>query len=104
MLHGAAPLHEQQYRLVITIIFVLSAVALGLRFYTRLRITKTFAIDDWLLLLTLLLLTGSSTLWLETLRISANFPGTLLALFEELSPVSTSSVNVTFVLALELTF
>jgi len=104
MLHGAAPLHERQYRLVITIIFVLSAVALGLRFYTRLRITKTFAIDDWLLLLTLLLLTGSSTLWLETLRISANFPGTLLALFEELSPVSTSSVNVTFVLALELTF
>jgi len=104
MLHGAAPLHEQQYRLVITIIFVLSAVALGLRYYTRLRITKTFAIDDWLLLLTLLLLTGSSTLWLETLRISANFPGTLLALFEELSPVSTSSVNVTFVLALELTF
>jgi len=93
MLHGAAPLHEQQYRLVISIVFVLSAVALGLRFYTRLRITKTFAIDDWLLLLTLLLLTGSSTLWLETLRISSNFPGTLLALFEGLSPVSASLVK-----------
>lgn len=98
MSSGAASVDEQTYRLVVTITFVVATVALVLRIYTRLCITKTFAADDWLLILTKLLLAASCTLWLVMLDISTEYTGPLLPLFEKLSPVCTSSIDLKSIL------
>ncbi len=40
-----------QLVIVATVFLILTYVALGLRIFVRLRITKAFAVDDWLMLI-----------------------------------------------------
>ncbi|GAB7339059.1 hypothetical protein MBLNU457_5717t1 [Dothideomycetes sp. NU457] len=104
MSQGVTTIHAQTYKIVVAVTFVVATAALSLRIYTRLCITKTFAVDDWLLILTKLLLAASCTLWLVMLDLSKDYTGPLLPLFERLSPLFVGSVVLYYLSCLTFRF
>jgi len=72
---------------------VLSTVAVVMRIYTRLKITKSFGLDDWFLLAThVICMTGCVVyLWIETHKY--NYEPRSPELYNALSAVSNNSIH-----------